>query len=104
MDPTRDPTVLVQNWFNDPNNWGTSCKSDQCIDRRLLSQVNIAGKDILNLDCFVPEDEIACAAPAKYWAAIDFCYEVINRCRSMTEVPKNVEFLCMDMRNLIFPK
>ena len=102
-----DPTTLVKAWFSDPQYWAFSGKSNECIDRQLLKKVDIIGKDVLNLGCFYPEDEIACAAPAKRWVAVDFCQEVIDRCKTLENIPSCVEFLyqdirCMDFQNEIF--
>lgn len=96
-------TKSVKDWFNDISNWSnTSNKSPSCIDWRLIQQGElIRNKSVLNIGCFIPGDEITFSHLASHWDAIDFCAEVITRCRQLA-IP-TATFQVMDARAMSFP-
>jgi ubiquinone/menaquinone biosynthesis C-methylase UbiE len=53
----------------------------------------------LNLGCHYPRDEMNISGLASAWLSIDFCEEVILKCKSLVQRP-NLTFTVMDMRKL----
>jgi len=97
----------VQAWYADPSRWAPQGKSYEWPDRVLLADGEQQGalvhnKDVLNLGCFYPEDELYFGHTARTWTAIDFVPDVIALCLSRFEWTKNVSFLVADMRALPF--
>lgn len=97
-----DATALVKAWFSQANHFRSSGKSDTTVARVLLQGIDLTGKDVLNLGCFYPEDELAYGAQAKRWVAVDFCEPVLEWCRAVKNMPTTVEFQFQDIRQLTF--
>ncbi len=94
---------LVRDWYGDIAHWAQSTKTSSCVDRYLLTAEDVVQKAVLNIGCFYPQDEIHYGGAASLWVAIDFCPEVIERCKQLPKMHKAVEFIEMDARNLEFP-
>ena len=101
----------VHVWYADKARWVPQGKTAGWPDRMLLDQGKlIDGRDVLNLGCFYPEDEIELAHRARSWVAIDFVPEVIDACRALRngDVPGDplwspgLVFFVADMRELPF--
>lgn len=91
----------VRAWYGNPGYWSPQGKDAGWADWILIDQgALLEGKDVLNLGCFYPEDEMTFAPRARSWNAIDFTDEVIERARGM--IPA-VTFERMDMSVLHFP-
>lgn len=91
----------VRAWYADPRWWRSHGKDENWVDRILVDQGELLrDKDVLNLGCFFPEDELHLAPLAKRWVAVDFVPEVVDRARNMRDWPPNVIFRCEDMRAL----
>lgn len=76
-----DIEKAVQSWYGAASVWGPQGKDAGWADYILIDQGTLLeGKDVLNLGCFYPEDEIKFAARARSWNAIDFTREVIEKC------------------------
>jgi len=96
-------TDLVRAWFADPAHFRPSGKTEACVDRQLLRSIDLANKQVLNLGCYYPEDELACGGWVQRWVAVDFCQEVVAWCKTLPDMPAPVEFLQQDIRALDFP-
>jgi SAM-dependent methyltransferase len=60
-------------WYAHPAYWGPQNKQPEWPDRVLCDQGKLfAGKEVLNLGCFYPEDEEWIAGYARSWIGIDF--------------------------------
>lgn len=98
---SQDPSQAVQAWYGTDEHWVSQNKDAAWAEYILIDQgALLDGKDVLNLGCLYPEDELRFASRTKSWHAIDFTPEVIERSRAMA-VP-GVVFLEMDMRRLRF--
>lgn len=89
---------LVKTWFSQSENFRPSGKSESSVARRLINAVNLAGKDVLNMGCFYPEDELEYGGKANSWTAIDLCEPVIKWCLEIKDMPSQVIFLQKDIR------
>lgn len=97
---------LVTEWYSRPNvfqdNAATYPKAKDYVDCKLLNVPKmITGKNVLNLGCCYPSDEMQFSATAKSWIAIDISPQVIEKCKQLVQKP-NVEFKVGDMTNLEF--
>lgn len=92
--------AAVKSWYAVPERWVAEGKEHDWafIDPATM----IDGKDVLNLGCFFPSDEMQFGSRAKSWVAIDFTPSVVERCRSHYPWPATVSFTEMDMRFLRF--
>jgi SAM-dependent methyltransferase len=91
----------VRAWYSDPDHSSLQTKDEGWAEEILHKRGELLrGKDVLNLGCSYPEDEIRYADLARSWTAIDFSPEVVERAKVL--VP-NVTFLVMDMTRLEFP-
>ena len=98
-----NPTQVVQQWYSNFLNWDSATHDyDTHIGITPVAPL-LKDKDVLNLGCFYPNIELALAAKAKSWHAIDFTPEVIDRCRAFTQLIGIVKFEVMDMRYLELP-
>ncbi len=94
----------VSDWYGAAEHWLLSKKTSKCVDYQLLNREKmVQGKDVLNIGCFYPQDEMAFGRFARRWVAIDFIPEVIERCRQVQPMSDTVEFMTMDARELQFP-
>lgn len=92
----------VQAWYGDldPSRWRPQDKTLSWADHVLTNAgVLLRGKDVLNLGCYYPEDEIANAAHCRM-TSIDLCPEVIEAARLLAPA---ATFVVMDMRDLDLP-
>lgn len=93
---------LVCKWYSLPEHWRATGKTTGCVDYVMLQQGELLrGKDVLNLGCFYPEEELRFGYLAHHWEAIDFSPAVISQCRQLVTLPI-VNFSVMDMRYLKF--
>ena len=97
-----NPTELVKAWYTDSAHFRPSGKSPACADHQLLAMVDLSEKRVLNLGCYYPEDELAFGGKVRYWAAVDFCPEVIQWCRELPGMPKQVAFYVHDICAMTF--
>jgi len=95
---------LVTEWYSKPSvfndNSSTYPKHKDYIDCKLLDvEKMITRKNVLNLGCCYPSDEMQFSETARKWTAIDISPEIIAKCKSLVNKP-NVEFMVGDMTNL----
>lgn len=102
-----DIEALVVSWYSRPDMWEANSqtypKSPGYIDCRLLDvQSMVVNKDVLNVGCCFPSDELQFSHDARKWVAIDFSSTIVSRCQATIQRP-NLEFVHMNMRDLKFP-
>ena len=102
MPDILSPTDLVKAWYSDKSHWRPSGKNSACTDHQLLNAFDLTEKAVLNLGCYYPEDELAFGSKVKYWAAVDFCPEVVQWCRELPGMPQQVAFYVHDICAMTF--
>ena len=76
--------ALTKSEVNPRDSWGYIMSKMQ-VDYRLLSEVSIKGKTILNVGCGYPLDEIYFASRIGTWVSVDISPESIKKARTVCE-------------------
>lgn len=78
------------------------------VDWHLLTSLDITGKQILNVGCFEPIDEILWSGPVQSWTAVDISPASVKTARKIVNrelaprLAKKVQFAVMDAQKLRF--
>lgn len=98
---------LVTAWYSREDMWKANSttypKSPNYVDCILLDVPSmVTNKNVLNLGCCYPSDEMQFSETAMQWHSIDLSSEIIRKAKELVQ-KSNVKFHQMDMKKLEFP-
>jgi len=89
----------VKNYYNTV--WEATTSYFKLIDYNMIGEVDINDKDVLNLGCGFPIDEIKYFNVVKSWTAIDFSEGIIDKCNEIF-ISDKLKFVFGDIRDMPF--